>query len=105
MKINIKSTNLELTPSIKTYIEDKIGSLDKLLGRFELEGDVEVRVEIARTTKHHHSGDVFYAEANLRVPQKLFRAQCESGDIRFSVNKVKEKLHQQIKKHNDVRQD
>ena len=77
MKINIKSTHLDLTPALKEYIEEKIGSLAKFLKRWDPEGVVEAYVEVARTTKHHHKGNVFRAETDLRVPGKVLRAEDE----------------------------
>ncbi len=101
MNINIKATNLELTPSIKTYIEDKIGSLDKFVERFEVEGEILVTVEIARTSKHHKKGDVFYAEANVRLPNRTIRASEKGFDIRLAIDKVRDRLHRDIAKYKE----
>jgi len=40
MKLNIKATNLDLTPAIREYIEIKIGSLSHFLKRFETENEI-----------------------------------------------------------------
>ena len=96
MQITIKATGLELTPAIKEFIEEKIGSLDKFIKRYEQSGEILVSVEIARSTKHHHKGDVFHAEANAHLPRKLLRAEDEDFDVRVAVNKVKERLHREI---------
>lgn len=105
MKINIKATNLELTPAIKVYIEDKIASVDKFLKKFEGQTNIEIFVEIARTTRHHHKGDVFRAEANLQLPGKILRADHEDWDIRVAIDKVKDKLQQEIKKYKEIKTD
>ena len=97
MQIDIEATNLELTPPLKEYIEEKIGKLDKFLKRFE-DGSVHARVEIARTTKLHRQGDVYHAEANLRFPGGMIRAEHEGEDIRVAVNEVKEKLERELEK-------
>jgi putative sigma-54 modulation protein len=101
MKISIKATNLELTPAIHEYIETKIGSLDHFLKRFESEGEIKVSVEIARTTKHHKSGNVFYAEVTFSIGKKLLRAEHSDFDIRVAIDKVKDKLQQEIKKYKE----
>ncbi len=101
MKIHIKATNLDLTPSIREYTEKKIGSLDKFLERFEKEGEVEIFVEVARTTKHHKSGEVFYAEATFSLGKKVFRAEDTDEDIRVAVDKLRDKLQQEIKKYKE----
>ncbi|MDP3052478.1 MAG: ribosome-associated translation inhibitor RaiA [bacterium] len=100
MKINIKAINLDLTPALNQYIEDKIGSLSKFLKNYEIESEIQARVEVARTTRHHHSGNVFKAEVNLDLPKKILRSVAEKEDIRLAINKVRDELQQEIKKHN-----
>lgn len=102
MKINIKSKNLEITPAIQEYIEVKIGSIEHFLKKFETKSEIEVFIEITRTTRHHKSGKVFYAEANFRLPNKIIRAEHSDWDIRVAVDKVKDKLQQEIKKYKDT---
>ena len=102
MRINIKATELTLTPSIKTYIEEKIGSLSKFLGKFDQEGAVETWVEIARTTKHHHKGLVFRAEADIRLPGRVIRGEREDTDIRKAIYGLKQTLRLELAKYRTV---
>ena len=85
MKINIKAVNLDLTPAITVYIEEKINRLEKFVsGEGIKEWDehnqaaMEADVEIARTTNHHRHGDVYRAEINLKVPGRIIRASALS---------------------------
>jgi len=103
MKINIKATNLDLTPEIRDYIEEKIGSLVHFLKKFEIKSETEVFVEIAQTTKHHRHGNILYAEATIPLGKKILRAEHSSDDIKTAINKIKSELQQQIKKHKDTR--
>ena len=96
MQINIKATGLDLTPAIREYIENKIGSLDKFLKRFEAKGEVKTEIEIARATRHHRKGNVFYAEANLYLPKKIIRAEHSDWDARVAIDMVKDKLKRSI---------
>ena len=100
MKIITKYTNLDATPAIDAYIDGKIGSLSKFIKAWEVNNEVVVRVEIARTTKHHVKGDIFYAEANVGAPGKLLRAAHKDWDIRVAIDKVKDELQRQIKMFN-----
>ncbi|MEK9154697.1 MAG: ribosome-associated translation inhibitor RaiA [Patescibacteria group bacterium] len=102
MKIIIKSAKLDLTPAISEYIEEKIGSLKRFLGKFEKEGEVRAEVEIARTTRHHRQGDVFYAEANIYLPKKKIRAEHSDWDIRVAIDNINKKLGQEIKKYKGI---
>lgn len=101
MKIDIKATNLELTPAIRAYIEEKIGSLERFLKRFETKSEIEVFIEIARTTKHHRHGNVLYAEAVIPLGKKILRAEHSDWDIRVAIDKIKDKLQQEIKKYKE----
>ncbi len=104
MKINTKSTNLDLTPALKDYIETKIGSLSRFLKRWDAEGTVEIWIEVARTTRHHHKGNVFRAEADLRLPGKVLRAEDEDRDIRTAIDRIKDKLKREIEKYKELKE-
>jgi len=99
MKINIKAVNLDLTPALNQYLEEKIGSLSKFLKNYEIEGEIQARVEVSRTTRHHHHGNVFRTEINLILPKKILRSVAEREDIRITIDEAKSKLQQEIKKH------
>lgn len=101
MNIQIKAKDLDLTPSIKEYIEEKIGSLDKFLEKLEDQGEVLIDVEIARVSKHHKKGDVFYAEANLKLPKRMLRAERKDFDIRAAIDHVRDRLQRDIVKYKD----
>lgn len=99
MRINIKTTKVDLTPSLRTYIEEKFGSLAKFVRQFDVTGDAEIWLEIVRTTRHHRHGDVFWAAADLRLPKRILRAEETSEDVRDAVDAVKNKLRLEIEKY------
>ncbi len=101
MKIDIKSTNLELTPAISTYINEKIGSLERFINISEdvktgETAPVEAFVEIARTTKHHKHGDVLRAEINMKVKGELLRSEAKDRDIRVALDTAKDIMERQL---------
>lgn len=97
MQLKIKATNLELTPFLGRYAEKKIKSLKRLLKPFEKEGEVYIYFELARTTQHHRSGNVFYAEANADLLGEKVRAESRQEDIRAAIDEVKDILKRQVK--------
>jgi len=99
MKINIKGTNLDLTPSLKTYIDEKLGGLAKFIKRFDEDGVAELWLEVGRTTAHHHKGEVFSAEADLRLPKEILRASHADKDVRTAIDIIRDKIHQEILKY------
>jgi putative sigma-54 modulation protein len=102
MQINIKGKNLDLTPALKEYIEEKISTIAKFLSRWDEEGTVEAWVEVGRTTQHHHKGDVFRAVVDIRVPGKAFRAEDEDWDLRVAIDRVKDKLKREAEKYKEM---
>ena len=100
MKINITGNNLELTPAIKEYVEMRLGTLNKLLVRFD-DSSVRAHVVLARTTNHHNQGDVYQAEINLSIPHRSFVAKSEGSDIRAIFDEAKDKLKHELIKYKE----
>jgi len=101
MKIDIKYTQFHATPDIEEYAIKRIDTLAHFLKSFEKNAEITVFVEIARITKHHRKGDVFYAEAMLEAGGKKMRAVATEPDIRLALDQVKEKLKKEIRRHKD----
>lgn len=94
MKTNIKATGIELTPALTTYVESKMGMLDKLLVNF---GDVSANVEIGKETNHHKTGNWFFAEANLICDGKMLRHKIEEADLYAAIDKMKDGLAEEVR--------
>lgn len=95
--MHIKATNFTLTPAVEDLITEKIGGLEKYVPQLEEKGVLECWVEVGKTTKHHQKGDVFRAEADIRLPGKIIRAEAERETLIMAVTEVKDELQQQIK--------
>jgi len=97
MKIILHGVNMELTPAIKSFAEEKIGALERF---FKDNGTdaVEVRVELGKPSLHHKSGQVYYAEVNFKMGSKLLRASAEHYDLYAAIDKVRDEIEVQVKK-------
>lgn len=96
MEIAIKTTGLELTASLKEYIGKKFKSLEKIIPNHE---NSRLNLEIARTTKHHHKGLVYYAEIMLYTPSKnILRAKAIDFDSRVALDKAKQEIENIVRK-------
>ena len=92
----IHTKNLELTPSIETFVNQKMDTLAKL---FKSDDQlIEARVEIGKPSKHHQKGPIYYAEINLKMGSKLLRATVEHVDLRTAVDFTRDEIERQIKK-------
>jgi len=101
MRIDIKATNFELTPSLRTYIEEKISSLDKFINVKDNTGEgetspVEAFVEIAKTTQHHRHGEVFKAEINMKLQGELIRVDHHDWDARVALDAAKDTMERRL---------
>lgn len=105
MKILIRTKNLELTEKLKSFIEEKIGSLKKFINVFKKQEDkntlAEVFFEIEKESKHHNKGEVFRSEAMILLPGKKIMAESAGDDLLLTVVEIKDKLQQEIKKYKE----
>jgi len=101
MKISIKQTNLESTPALIDYINKKFNYLSKFFKKIEGKTEPLLYLEIARSTKHHYSGNVFTAEAKLILPRQTIYVKHSDIDIRTAIDILKDKLSQKIKKYKE----
>jgi ribosomal subunit interface protein len=101
MQINIKATNIELTPAIKDFTEKKISGLGKFLGRDD--EAVKAFVEVGTTTRHHHSGDIFRAEIQISTPhmEKGMRTEAVDDDLYTAIEKAKDEMKLELVKIKD----
>jgi len=103
MKIDLKYTQFQPSADIEEYAMKRLGSLERFLKSFEKSGEITMFVEIARSTKHHRKGNVFYAEAMFQTDGKVMRAEATGPDIRLALDEVKEKLKKEIRRYKDKR--
>lgn len=89
MKINIKATNIELTPAISAYVEKKLSAIEKFLGGSK---DVVAKVEVGKSTQHHKSGDIFKAEVHISGAGADYYALSEESDLYAAIDLVKDEI-------------
>lgn len=90
MKFNIHGKKLEVTDSIKSYIEEKIGRLDKY---FENPEDITATILIKLR------GNEQVVEATLNANKFVLRGEESNKDLYASIDKVSDKIERQIRKN------
>ncbi len=100
MKIIIKSTNIDLTPKIKDYVNQKIGSLDKYFEKTDPDL-VKARVEVGKIKRGQRQGEICRAEVNLSVGGKLIRAEETEESIYAAIDLVKDELKREVRRYKD----
>jgi len=96
MQLTIKATNFQLTPSIESLVEEKLGMLAKYIQPLDATGVALCVVEVGKTTRHHLKGPFFRAEADIRLPGKVLRGEAEEKTLLRAVVEVKKELQKQI---------
>lgn len=84
MRLNLKATNITLNDDTRSYLEKRLTSLGKLMDIDD--PAVLIDVELGRTTKHHQSGDIFFAEINVHRGKEAFRAVSNRGDLNSAID-------------------
>ncbi|MCL4437636.1 ribosome-associated translation inhibitor RaiA [Patescibacteria group bacterium] len=101
MNINIKATDIDLTSTLTDYINEKIGDLDKFIGKMEKKGEIEVFIEVGRSTKHHYKGEVFFAKGDFNLPEKSAIVESTAETVYAAIDLLKDKLRREIEKYRD----
>ena len=97
MRLQVKGKNVEVSDSLKTYAQEKLGKLDKHLNdaaRLELELAVEKNPSIAENQ---------IAEGTIWTKGPVLRARESSPDMRASIDMLVEKLERQARRYRNKR--
>lgn len=99
MRVTLRSKNLQVTPSLRIYLEQKVLKPVRKLLKGVAETELPILdLEFSRTTRHHKKGRIYYAEANLSVGKTLLRASVEDENIRSACDLLEEELKREIKR-------
>lgn len=90
MKFNIHGKKLEVTDSIKDYIENKIGRLDKY---FDNPENITATVVIKLTGKNQ------VVEVTINTHSFVIRGEEANSDLYASIDLVSDKIERQIRKN------
>jgi putative sigma-54 modulation protein len=97
MRLQVKGRNVEVSDSIRSYAEKKLGKLDRLVSdptRVELELAVERNPSVAAN---------HVAEATVWTKGPVLRARESSADMKASIDQLVDKLERQVKRYRQKR--
>jgi len=90
MNLIIHGHHLEVTPALRTYVEDK---LTRIRRHFDNVIDVDVVLSVDKLRQK--------AEITLRVRGSALHAQCTEEDLYASIDSMMDKLDRQVLRHKD----
>lgn len=88
MKCIIIGKNIEVTPGLRSAVEDKIGKLEKY---FTPETEVHVTLSVEKDNQK--------IEVTIPVKGKIIRSEQSSSDMYVSIDLVEEIIERQLKKY------
>ena len=91
LKINVRGENIEVTGSIREYVEKKLAKLEKY---FEDTSSSTAHVNIK-----DYSDKKCKVEVKIPLPYLVLRAEETSPDMYASIDLVTDKLERQIRKY------
>ena len=97
-QIDIAANDVELNDDVKKYIEQKIGRLDKYMGRHargSARAEVKVRQEKTKSKDRH------MAEVILHLPGTTLTAKETTLNVFAAIDIVEAKLKNQLKKYKE----
>ena len=89
MEVKIKQTNITLTPDVAGYLDKKLEAFEKFVAD---DPTAICEVEVGKTTKHHQTGNIFFAEITLTGAGGQFRAVVEEQTPLAAIDKAKDAL-------------
>ena len=93
MKLTVRGNKLEVTDSIRNYVEEKLGKLDKY---FEEADEINANVLFRIQGKNQ------IVEVTVPIKKYILRAEEANEDLYASIDLVVEKLERQIRKNKDI---
>lgn len=91
MQLQIKGKNVDVSDSIRTYAERKLGKLDKMM-----HPDAWVEIELA-VEKNPSVADNQVAEATVGLKGHVLHARESSADMKASIDALTQKLLRQVR--------
>ncbi len=89
MEINVRGTKVEITDSMRNYVTEKLGKLDKYISLDGVRASVLVKVR-------NYSQKV---EVTIPLKTLILRAEAEEQDFYSAIDMVINKLERQIRKN------
>ena len=97
MNINIKATNIELSPDIRAYLDKRLSSVADFVDKRAPASVCDV--EVGKTTRGQRHGDIFRAEINIEMDGVFFRATTEEESLNAAIDKVKDEILRELRRH------
>ncbi len=90
MNLQISGKNMDLTPAIKEYAEEKLGAIVRFNDTI-----IETRVTIERGHEHHDN--VYTVTAHTHIPHDELHCHVTHADVNAAIDLAKDELERQLR--------
>jgi putative sigma-54 modulation protein len=97
MRLQVKGRNVEVSESIRSYAEEKLGRLER-----QLADPTRVEVELA-VERNPSIADSHVAEATVFTKGPVLHAREASADMKASIDQLADKLERQVSRYRSKR--
>ena len=98
--VTITGSKLDVDEKTKTYVEKKIGALDRYLPRHARKS-AKAAVKLEQIDQK--DGNKYRAEVVLTVPDKVIKAEDSTVNVLAAIDIVEQKLAGQLRKYKQAR--
>jgi ribosomal subunit interface protein len=105
MQITIQGIHLDITAALEEYVKRRFVSLERVLKKFASRQDLILRVDIARSTRHHQKGDVFSVAVSLRIGRTILRVEQAGDDVRQAVDDAQKRFKKTLEDYKERAQE
>src|SRR6266550_5848978 len=99
MQLHVKGKNLEVSDSLRSYVERKLQKLDRRVHEL-----TQVEIELA-VEKNPSIAESQVAEATVHLKGHTLRARETARDMKAAIDQIADKLVRQVKDIHDKRGD
>ena len=94
MNTHIKTTNITLTDAISDYVAKRLEKVEKLLRD---DTSAQCDIELARTTTHHHKGDIFRADIHIVGAGLNVYNSSDKEDLYVAIDEMRDGILRELK--------
>ncbi len=86
-----------MSESVASFLSRRMEKMEELLGK--IGGVVSGWIEIGRTTRHHKKGEVYRAEAQIKLKSQSIRAEGIANTVFGAIMQMKDRLKRELSKY------
>ena len=95
MQLRIKSTDYQITPEVRAYLDERIAAIEKLIDPSDETAICEI--EVGKTIGHHVHGNIWSAEFQIVRSGERLRAVTNAESVNAAIDAAKDELLRQLR--------